>query len=201
MELKFSNYPIVDSNIIIDFSLIKQFNELLRFKGNIIIADKVKQEIERKFNSGKYSFILENLDENVVMITHENFNNRQLDAMKKTLLNFQIKNCIGTKYLAKDYGEFASAIYAVYLGIKLMITNDKTFIDKYGDEHAFRELNMRDELFILGEMFKGREKIKITKKIQELNDKMNFELKKEAKEKKENEMDKLLSMLQSKFNC
>ena len=201
MELNFSDYPIVDSNIIIDFSLVKQFNNLLRFEGNIIVADKVKQEIERKYSSNKYSFILENLDNNIIMVTHKNFSNKQMEAMKKTLLNFKIKNCIGTKFLAKDYGEFASAIYAVYLGIKLMLTNDKKFIEKYGDEYAFRELDIKDELFILEKMFKGKEKIKITRKIQELNDKMNYELDKVAEEKNDSKMDELLVMLQSKFNC
>lgn len=201
MELKISDYPIVDTNIIIDFSLIEQFNKLLIFRGNVFVSDKVKQEIERKFGSNKYRYILENLNENVIIITHEDFTDTQLDAMKKTLLNFKIKNCIGTKYLAKDYGEFASAIYAVYLGIKLMLTNDKNFIKDYGDEYAFRELDIRDELFILEEMFKGKEKIKITKKIKELNYKMNSDLEKEIDEKKEEEMDNLLAMLQNKFNC
>lgn len=196
MGIEYSKYPICDTNMIIDLSLGNILKRFLNAKRRVWICDKVLLELKFKFqNSDKYSGLAE-LNSKMNLIGYQCFSEQQLNVMKLQLLNYEIQNCIGTKNIGKDFGEFVSAIYAVTLGIKELYTNDKTFIREYKCEPIFKNLIMKNLDETLRELLSDRERIKTMSIIESENEKMKRILK---DEKEKDKLDKMLNLLRQKY--
>lgn len=205
--VEYSLYPICDTNILIDLKLGDIFQQFLKSNIKVNVADKVKDEMDNKFSkSQKYNFLLDVFqEENIQIIEESIFSEEQKRVMMANLVSYKIQNFIGKKARGKDVGEFASALYAVNLGIKKLYTNDKNFIRDYGKELIFRNLEMVDLNCTLAEFLKDAKRIRVNSKIEIENAKMKSALKEEfvKKVKEEDEkqtIDRLLDKLVEKYS-
>lgn len=201
--VNYSLHPICDTNILIDLQLGNVFQEFLESTIKVNVADKVKDEMNNKFSkSQKYKFLLDVFEKNNIQIIEESiFSEDALLVMRANLAHYNVQNFIGRRAFGKDAGEFASALYAVNLGIRKLYTNDKKFITNYGQEQIFSGLEMLNLNYTLEEFLKHTERISAISKIENENSKMISILQKEASEKKEKDsLEKLLKKLAEKYS-
>lgn len=181
---KFEKFPICDTNILIYFGLIDKLSDFVKYKKNILVADVVKRELDRKVKeSNKYKFIISYVEDNsnIILINKEKyFDEEKLCVMKANLKEYEIEeDCLLTNKLCPNLGEFVSAIYAVNLGIKVLITHDITFINKYKNEEIFKTLVFKNMVQTL-DSFVGKDKRKqymkiIKQEAQQMQDDLNQE--------------------------
>lgn len=182
-SISFGSFPICDTNILINFGLINKLSEFVKFKTNIFVADVVKKELDRKIgDSDNYKFIAETVEINddILLIDKNYFEEEKLCVMNANLNEYELEqNCLLTDSLCPNLGEFVSAIYAANLGIKVFITHDMTFINKYKEEEIFKNLSFKNMAQAL-DSFVGQEKRKeYLKKIRVENKEMVDELNQE----------------------
>lgn len=194
-----SLYPICDTNILIALNLGKVLDHFLGNIKKLNVADKVKDEMENKFSqSDSYNHFLNVFHgTNVIVINETMFSEDVLKSIRATLRQYKVQNFVGIKAYGKDAGEFASALYAVNLGIKKFYTNDKVFIKNYGQEYIFKDLTLVNLNSTLSEFLTERERIRVNAIIEKNNPIMVFKLDEESKEVAREE---LLQRLVAKFN-
>ncbi|WP_283672363.1 hypothetical protein [Clostridium perfringens] len=185
----YNNFPICDTNILINFGIINILEDFVEHKKKIYISDFVEKELERKFKeSDNYKFLIENVRENNninVLIKEELFSEDRIAVMNANLNEFGLRNnSFLTNTLCENIGEFTNAIYAVNLGIKEFISHDKKFINRYKNEEIFKSLRMKNMVQAI-DSFLGKEKRKeLIGEIKEKNSEMEDKLREETIMKK-----------------
>lgn len=185
----FEKFPICDTNILINFGLENILDKFVEFKNKIFISDCVYDELDRKFEKSRtYNYLLKNVNENdsIVKIERDkHFNQEQIWVMNANLNEFEIKNdTLLTGKLCPNAGEFISAIYAANLGIRLFITHDIKFINKYEKEPAFQNLTFRNMIQTLDGFIGKDERKKFIVKWKDKNKDMEEDLNQEILIKK-----------------
>jgi hypothetical protein len=181
-KITFKNYPVCDTNILIDLQLGNVFERFLTNENKINIVDKVLDEMRNLFSySPSYGQLLLTIEKNanVYIVPETIFTSDQQSTIKHTLKMFPIKNFFGKKAFGKDVGEFASAVYAIYLQIQQFYTNDKKFIEKYQHNPFFTNLLMLNLNDILNKFLSNPERIRANQIIETKNSKMDRILKQE----------------------
>jgi hypothetical protein len=173
---EYEKYPICDTTMFIDLGLINKVNDLVDYHEKIFIAYIIKDELKRKINNiEEYKFLVTNTDNNskIEIINTDIFTTKQLLVMDASLSQYlKETNLLISNKLAPNAGEFVSAIFAVNLGIKQLNTNDKKFIEQYGDEKIFEKLEFKNLNETLAYLMNDKDRIKYIKMIEERNEKM-----------------------------
>lgn len=173
-EIRNNNYPICDADIWVYVCFGRIEERLFEVHNKIVIADVVENEILRWKHNPKFSFVakqyIEYKDQDKILVINHDIHIPEEDRviLESMLIEFGFQNYFENKPPEKDKGEYVSAIYADYFGIKLFRTNDNLFAEGGRGRKDFPELhvqNWSETLRILVPNYKAF--IEINKKIEE----------------------------------
>lgn len=176
----FSKYPMCDCDLWLKLCWGNVIDKLFEIHEKVIIADFVEEEILRWKKNKKYNKPVHDLkyykDSNrVIVISHDDFEEDRI-IIERQFQDFgHYLGFTDDPVERKNKGEYASAIYADYLGITLLKSDDKKFKQEaeiHFDELTIKNLNetLRDFRFN-----KHKDRIKVVQKIERISKAINDE--------------------------
>ena len=145
------NYPICDTDIWVDIILAKIDSLLFSKYEKIVIADVVEWEI-LQFQKDEYSkciaekYLYYKNRKDIIIINHSDINEEDRKLLEKQLKDCdnRFQNGLVDFPHEKHKGEIVSAIYAEYLKLSFLKSNDGTFKDGNMGRIAFPDLVVKD---------------------------------------------------------
>jgi len=213
-EIRNNNYPICDADIWVYACFGEVADRLFEIHTKIVFSDVVEKEIlrwgsDKNFNKVALEYKKYKAEGKILVILHNvHIPTEDRLILESMLTQFGFQNYFENSPPEKDKGEYVSAIYADYLGIKLFKTNDKLFAEEGRGRKDFPYLiinNWYDTLRTLAPNDSAF--ISINKKMQQEQERCEYYKEKHTKSqgektnmKKKEENLNWLDSLQKKWN-
>ncbi|GMB00094.1 hypothetical protein [Pelosinus sp. IPA-1] len=193
-------HPICDTDIWVNLCLGDSLKEFFNLHPIIFIADVVGNEIMKWKNSGNAAiaeeFIKYRDNKNVVVIYY----NKDILSEDRPILEQQLREIgfsAGFSKPDKNKGEFVSAIYADYLAIPYMKTNDNAFQEGGFGAKKFPDLEIRNWNDTLRNVIvDDKKRLQISKKVEQERSLMD----RRNEKHKEQELEEKINQLKQKFS-
>ena len=205
MNLDYTKYPICDTDMWVYLYLSDFSNRIFQKYKKLIFADVVEQEIlaweekNEKYKNIALYFKRCKQEGLVIVIQHElhiKADDRQF--LEQALLDLNFKYGLKNSPKEKNKGEFVSALYADYIEIPFMKTNDKAFQGTGAGRKEFPALEIKNWYDVVEEFSIDQdEKMRVRKLVEQEQEKMTNHYEKQKEEKKKAD---LLARLAQQMN-
>ncbi|WP_404467054.1 hypothetical protein [Planococcus rifietoensis] len=205
MRSAYKQYPICDTDIWVKICLVDYCDVIFAKYPKIFFSDVVEKEILKwDRHTGKYRKVAENFEKhrdagNIVVIHFtEVFSDEEQLMMENEIYGLDFKYSILSGKGETDKGEFVSALYAFYLKIPFMKTDDSIFDEGRKGNKEFPDLKIKKWYEIMDDLCSSQdEKMRVRRLLEMEKQKMDQDYE-ELLEKQKREA--MLRNLQGKIN-